>query len=313
MLELSSSLRKKVHPWKGGPFAAPPVDLKKVSARLRKVRELQRYDSSHLEIDSAYQPALKARWEGPVEEIERVIPEVEAGILCLLGGCSRNWERAHEIGADMVHLWCAKGAVESATRALVLSAQYTEVGKRLPGQNFSNSCHPYLGAWRALRGHLARTPQPDYLSALAAAKELAWDRVGWLVAYAFPTEPELSRKAAAEVLALFPSEHGIGLLASVEDGELFARLADHLKPYMGDLDWTHVKMTDYLPTAVARLGDSSFEGLRVLAESVQKVGYKRALAELLAQLSHPAVGPWLAQRVKDRAFGPVAHAYASKS
>lgn len=141
----------------------------------------------------------------------------------------------------------------------------------------------------------------------------AWGRVAWLTAYAFPTEPDLTEQAATEVLALFPSEHGIGLLASVQDGELFARLADHLKRYLSDLDYCHVKMGDYLPTGVARLGDASFEGLRILAESVEKVAYKRMLAELLSQLTHPAVSPWLAARIDDRAYGPAAHAYASRA
>lgn len=84
-MSLSATLSKKVHPWKGGPFAVPKVELKKVIPRLQAVRELQRYDSSHLEIDAAHKAALKARWEGPVHELERVIPEVEAGMLCLPG------------------------------------------------------------------------------------------------------------------------------------------------------------------------------------------------------------------------------------
>ncbi|MBT9583175.1 DUF4132 domain-containing protein [bacterium] len=314
-MELSASLRKKAQPWRGGPIPFAPVDLKKVGSRLREVRGLDALQHAILTlqvtIDPPFRASLQKRVDGPVDQPEEIMPEVEAAMLCLLGANDHAWDRAHEIGADMVHLWCSKGSVATAIRALLLNAEYDGSGKRSRNQKFQ-AFFPYVGPWRALRAYLAHAPEADYLEALAVARERAWDQVAWLAAHAFPTETDFVHKAVEEVLTRPPALRGIGLLAAVDNPVMFSRLADHLKNYLGN-DYIGIKIGDFLPATVARLGNDSFEGLRVLAEAASKAGEKKMLAELMSELTHPAVGPWLTARIKDKAFGPAAHAYQAKS
>jgi hypothetical protein len=314
-MDISATLRKKAQPWRGGPIAAPSVDIKKVGARLREVRALEalqpRFASLKVTIDSPFRAALQKRVDGPIEQLTEMVPEVEAAMLCLLGANDQAWDRAHEIGADMVHLWCSRGSVAQATRALLLNVEYNDEGKRSREQKFQ-AFFPYVGPWRALRGYLSQASEADYQEALAVARELAWDQVRWLAAHAFASETDLVGEAVEEVLSRPRALRAIGLLAAAGSGEQFARLAEHLKDYLGN-DYIGIKVGDFLPASVARLGNDSFEGLKILAESATKVGDKKMLAELLCELTHPEVGPWLSARLKDKAFGPAAHAYQAKS
>jgi hypothetical protein len=314
MAQLSSSLVKKVHPWRGGPYPSAKCDVKKCVARLTEVRGLDALKSTfqhlRIDIDQKFMSALKRRVDSPIDQLDSVEPEVEAALLCLLGGNDAAWDRAHEIGADMVHLWCARATVVEATRALLLNADYDGSGKR-SREHKPSGLFPYLGPWRALRGYLAQATEADYQAALAEAKGLAREQLRPMVAYAFSTEVDLVGEAANGALAMSPGFHAIGLLAALDNGPMFARLADHLKCFLGN-DYLGIKVGDYLPTAVARLGNDSFQGLRVLAESAGKAGDKRLLAELMSELDHPEVGPWLTARSNDKAFGPAAYAYRSK-
>ena len=314
-MELSASLRKKVLPWRGGPVSFTAPDLKKVAARLGEVRALdalkRRFMNLEVVIDPEHRKALLARIEGPVEQLQAVVPEVEGAFLCLMGGNDHAWDRAHEIGADMVHLWCFKGTVAQATAALLVNAEYNDAGERSREHKFQ-AYFPYVGPWRALRGYLAVAPEADYQAALQLVRDKAWDQVLWLAAVAFGGNRALVDQAIEEVLGRPAAMRGIGLLSCAFTGEQFARLCEHLKNYLGNEDFTNIKLGDYLPSSVARLGNDSWEGLRILAESAEKLPHKRMLAELMSELDHPAVGPWLAARVKDKAFGPAHHAYAAR-
>lgn len=314
-MDISASLRKKALAWRGGPVPAPTYDLKKTIARLQQVHALPaikaRFTGVNPPIDTGHEAALAQRVAGPIEQIGSFAAEVEAVMLCLMGGNDRAWDRAHEIGADMVHLWCSKGGVVGATHALLLNMQYNEAGERSLEPKYVNY-FPYIGPWRALRGQLAGASEADYQAALGLAREMAWDQVVWLAAFAFSNEDDLVDKAVADVLSRPPGMRGLGLLAAARTGQEFARLCEHLKNYMGTEDFTNIKLGDYLPSSVARLGGESFEGLRILGEAAEKMGHKRMLAELMCELSSPQVGPWLQARIKDKAYGPAAHAYAAK-
>ena len=314
-MELSAVLCKKVLPWRGGPVSFTSPDLKRVVARLREVRALEAlqpaFKKAEVEVDREHRQALLKRIEGPIEQLGAVIPEVEGALLCLLGANDHAWDRAHEIGADMVHLWCSRGTVAQATAALLVNAEYNGSGQRSREHKFQ-AYFPYVGPWRALRGYLAAAPEADYQAALQLVREQAWDQVTWLAAVAFGGERELVEQAIADVLGRPAGMRGIGLLSCAFTGEQFARLCEHLKDYLGREDFTNIKLGDYLPSSVARLGNDSFEGLRILAESAERLPSKRMLAELMVELDHPAVGPWLAARLKDKAFGPAHHAYAAK-
>ncbi|MBS2040059.1 DUF4132 domain-containing protein [bacterium] len=315
-MEPSVSLLKKVLAWRGGPVPAPSYDLKKAVSRLHQVRALEAlkpgFAQLKAQVEPQHQSLLAQRVGGSIDQIESFVPEVEAALLCMMGGNDRAWDRAHEIGADMVYLWCARAGVVGATHALLLNMEYTEGGERSRDAAF-NSFFPYIGPWKALRGQLAGASQSDYDQALGLARRLAWGQVAWLAAFAFPTEEDLVDQAVSEVLSLPQAMRGLGLLASARTGQQFAQLCAHLKNYLAMEQWTGIKLTDYLPSSMARLGDESFEGLRVLGESAEKAGHKRLLGELLCELSHPGVGPWLQARIKDKAYAPIAHAYAAKS
>jgi hypothetical protein len=314
-MDISASLRKKALAWRGGPVPAPTYDLKKTIARLQQVHALPaikaRFTGVKPPVEAGHEAALAQRVAGPIEQIGSFSPEVEAVVLCLMGGNDRAWDRANEIGADMVHLWCSKAGVVGATHALLLNMEYNEAGERSREPKFV-TFFPYLGPWKALRGQLVGAPEADYQAALALARQLAWDQVEWLAALAFSGETDLVEKAVADVLSRQPAMRGVGLLACARTGQQFAQLCDHLKNYMASEDFTNIKFGDYLPCSLARLGNDSFEGLRILGEAAEKVAHKRMLGELLCELSHPQVGPWLQARVKDKGFGPAAHAYAAK-
>ena len=116
MLELSADLRKKVLPWRGGPYPLATVDLKKVGARLQEVRNLEALTHAFLTaavaIDPPFKKALDERIAGPIAKPAALVPEVEAAMLCLLGANDHAWDRSHQIGADLVHFWCALGSAE---------------------------------------------------------------------------------------------------------------------------------------------------------------------------------------------------------
>lgn len=315
MLCLSANLRKKLQPWRGCGFSAPAPDLKKVVARLREVRALDAlrpaFKALKIDIDAALKKSLKKRAEQPIEVLDSVQPQVEAALLCLLGGNDFAWDRVHEIGADMVHLWCSKGSVVDATRALLANADYNGTGQLARPASYS-SYFPYAGPWRALRGYLAQASESDYRAALAEAREQARSEVRWMAAYAFAGESEFVREEVEAALARDAKFQMMVLLAAVDDAGLLRRLADHIKNYLGSDDFTGLKFADFLTTAVARLGNDSFPTLSLLAEHASKAGDKRMLAELMCELDHPDVGPWLQAHSKDKAFGPAANAYAIK-
>lgn len=315
MHQLSANLRKKIQPWRGSGISSAAPDLKKVVARLREVRNLDAlapvFKALKIVIDPAHKAALKARTEQPIEALQAVEPEVEAALLCLLGGNDFAWDRVHEIGADMVHLWCSKGSVVNATRALVLNADYDGSGQLVRPQSYS-SYFPYVGPWRALRGYLAAAPESEFQMAFSAAREGARGELRWMAAHAFPCQSDFVREVTEAALGRDPKFQMLALLASVDDADLLRRLADHVKGYLGSDDFTGLKFGDFLTTAVARLGNDSFPALALLGEHASKAGDKRMLAELMCELDHPEVGPWLQARGKDKAYGPAANAYAIK-
>ena len=72
-MELSANQRKKVLPWRAGPYAAPPADLKKAGARLLRVRKLEALENAfqkvavHVESDckAALLNGSPVRWTSP--------------------------------------------------------------------------------------------------------------------------------------------------------------------------------------------------------------------------------------------------------
>ena len=241
-----------------------------------------------------------------------LVPEVEATFLCLMGHNDSLWDGAHEIGADLVHVWCARGTAAQATLALLLSAQFNAHGERF-AQDAFKGYFPYVGPWKALRGYLAQCPDEVYREAFGYVKELAWGRLRWVAAVAFPTETEFVNEVVGELLQGSAEMTALGLLSAVQDPGQFEALASLQKNYINNVDFTAIKLDDFLLTAVARMGEGSWPGLRVFAEAVEKAGEKRMLGELLDLLDHPEVGPWLSARAKDKVWGPIAHARKQRS
>lgn len=308
--------KRKLLPWREpigevrSPVGEPKVDLKKVAARLQEVRNLHK----SLPIPGLNWPAerlqrLEQRVHGPAAASGPLEVDIEAAYLCLLGHNDMAWDRCHEIGADMVHWWVAQAGPAFALQALVDNYGYAP--GCVPTDKPQRGYFPYLGPWRALRSYLATAAEPEYERALALAQSArggAALSLRRMLALAFPGLEDLTREVAQEALAGQPAPQDFGLLASLRDGELFRALLERLHPYMGN-DFVSVKLLDYAPTGMARMGWAALPGIRLLAEKAAKSADRRATAQLLSQYQSAEVRDWFAARQKDKVIGPIALAY----
>ena len=280
---------------------------------MRDLEALQAtFKTARSRVDGDLRQALQQRIDAPVGQPPSLQPEVEAAFLSLMGHNDHAWDRAHEIGADMVHLWCAQARPELAVRALLLNYDYADGGNKATADY--RGFFPYVGTWRAVRGYLASASPEDYSQALQAAAETMQHgplNLRRMLAVAFSEETEFVHGVVRQALQEKPSFFNLGMLASVRDGELFEQLCQAVASYLGS-DFIGVNLLDFLPTALARLQDAALAGLLCLARAASKAGDKRALADLLSQLDHPDVKAWFEQNKKDKVVAPAALAYLER-
>lgn len=311
---LGDALKKKLLPWRGGPVSRPNVDIKKVCARLQEVRKLfaqpGKIDIGKAHIAQELQAALVARVAAPIDAAPEMVAPVEACFLSLIGGNDQAWDRVHELAADMVHLWCDRVSPAFALQCLLLNYEYGPEGQPRPVGK-PRGYFPYLGPWRALRGYLALCDESTYQEALNLARPALQGGELFLrlmLALVFSQESDFVNATAREFLCSTPDYRGVGLLASTIDPENWASVCQLLGPWLGN-DFIGIKPLDYLPTGLARLGETALPALQQLTDEAKKVGERKQLAEMVANFVDPEVGQWFSQRLQDKAIGPIAAAY----
>jgi len=308
-------LERKVIAYRGGPVGKPGSDLKKAIARLQQVRDLDArkhvMTGKDVEIDAALKPALMERVSKGVGEFQPGDPRVEAVFLAMLGHNDHAWDRAHEIGSDLVHLWLSQAPPLFALQALVANFPYDDSARKAPKKNWG--FFPYVGPWRTLRGYLAAASEADYQAARAEAEQHlpgAPHELRKMLAFLFPGEP-FSQSIVEESLQESSCFQHVPLLSTATTGKSLEALAELVRPYI-DHDYLGFKFLDYLPAAVVRLGVEAAPGLLVLARSAEKTASRRALADLLLHLITPEVRQFFEEHRKDKVISPQALSYLER-
>ncbi len=308
-------LERKAIAYRGGPVGKPGTDLKKAIARLQQVRELDArkhvMTGKDVDIEAALKPALMERVARGVGEFQAGDPKVEAVFLAMMGHNSHAWERAHEIGSDMVHLWLSQAPPLFALQALLANFPYDEHGRLAPKKNWGY--FPFVGPWRTLRGYLAAASEADYQAARAEAEQHldgAPSELRFMLAFLFPGEP-FSQSIVEESLQHSSCFQHIPLLSTATTGKSFSALCELARAYI-DHDYLGFKFLDYLPAAVLRLGVEAAPGLLVLARGAEKAGSRRALADLLLHLITPEVHQFFEEHRKDKVISPQALSYLER-
>lgn len=308
-------LHRKVIAYRGGPASKPGTDLKKAVARLQQVRDLDArkhvMTGKGVDIDDSLKAALMARVNQPVGEFRAGDPRVEAVFLAMLGHNDHAWDRAHEIGSDLVHLWLSQAPPAFALQALIENFAYDDNATRSAKKNWG--FFPYVGPWRTLRGYLASASESDYQAALAQAVSMETSApftLRMMLAFAFAGEP-FSQSIVEESLQQSSCFQHIPLLSTATTSKSFEALVEVTRSYI-DHDYLGFKFLDFVPTAVVRLGAAAAPGLLSLFGNTEKTAPKRALADLLLHLDTPEVRRFFEEHRKDKVIAPQALLYLER-
>lgn len=308
-------LHRKVIPYRGGPASKPGTDLKKAMARLQQVRDLdarkQVMTGQGVDIEDSLKGQLMQRVNRPVGEFRPGDPRVEAVFLAMLGHNDHAWDRAHEIGSDLVHLWLSQAPPLFALQAMIENFPYDDNATRSPKKNWG--FFPYVGPWRTLRGYLASASETDYQAALAEAisvEKSAPFALRMMLAFAFAGEA-FSQSIVDESLQQSTCFQHIPLLSTATTSKGFGALVEVTRSYI-DHDYLGFKFLDYVPTAVVRLGTESAAGLLSLFGATEKTAPKRALADMLLHLDTPEVRQFFEEHRKDKVIAPQALLYLER-